>query len=181
VHNAPWLSSVSRCLGPTQRRGPVSSSIGGQPHQLIAQRRPITASSATLADFSRARDSQITFSVTHGWSAFWRGRPWFAERRIGETSLAVGSSRFWIGWVTRHGDKCARSTCRDWIGPGDRKSIQPMAKRLAKFLRAPRDSACVRRRELDHQSGHCGSARSQHAGIALMLRMDCILVIVAAR
>src|SRR6266540_4153707 len=24
--------------------------------------------SATLADFSRARDSQITFSVTHGWS-----------------------------------------------------------------------------------------------------------------
>src|SRR5262249_39966696 len=69
--------------------------------------------SATLADFSRARDSQITFSVTHGWSAFWRGRPWFAERRIGETSLAVGSSRFWIGWVTRHGDKCARSTCRD--------------------------------------------------------------------
>src|SRR6266404_4771493 len=63
--------------------------------------------------FSRARDSQITFSVTHGWSAFWRGRPWFAERRIGETSLAVGSSRFWIGWVTRHGDKCARSTCRD--------------------------------------------------------------------
>jgi site-specific recombinase XerD len=28
--------------------------------------------------------------VTHGWSAFWRGRPWFAERRIGETSLAVG-------------------------------------------------------------------------------------------
>src|SRR5262249_37423673 len=71
------------------------------------------STSATLADFSRARDSQITFSVTHGWSAFWRCRPWFAERRIGETSLAVGSSRFWIGWVTRHGDKCARSTCRD--------------------------------------------------------------------
>src|SRR5215475_2424919 len=44
LHNAPWLSSVSRCLGPTQRRDPVSSSIGGQPHQLIAQRRPITAS-----------------------------------------------------------------------------------------------------------------------------------------
>src|SRR6266581_143230 len=46
LHNAPWLSSVSRCLGPTQRRDPVSSSIGGQPHQLVAQRRPITASSA---------------------------------------------------------------------------------------------------------------------------------------
>src|SRR6201993_3759439 len=28
LHNAPWLSSVSRCLGPTQRRDPVSSSIG---------------------------------------------------------------------------------------------------------------------------------------------------------
>ena len=74
---------------------------------------PITASSTTLADFSRARDSQITFSVTHGWSAFWRGRPWLAGRRIGETSSGVGSSRFWIGWVTKHGDECARSTCRD--------------------------------------------------------------------
>src|SRR5262249_44741855 len=70
-------------------------------------------SNTTLADFSRARDSQITFSVTHGWSAFWRGRPWLAGRRIGETSSDVGSSRFWIGWVTKHGDKCARSTCRD--------------------------------------------------------------------
>src|SRR5262249_24661217 len=69
--------------------------------------------STTVADFERRGISQITFSVTHGGSAFWRGRPWFAERRIGETSLAVGSSRFWIGWVTRHGDKCARSTCRD--------------------------------------------------------------------
>ena len=26
--------------------------------------------------------------------------------------MNVGSSRFWIGWVTKHGDKCARSTCR---------------------------------------------------------------------
>src|SRR5262249_17957090 len=60
--------------------------------------------STTLADFSQARDSQITFSVTHGWSAFWRGRPWLAGRRIGETSSDVGSSRFWIGWVTKHGD-----------------------------------------------------------------------------
>src|SRR5215831_15875916 len=59
LHNAPWLSSVSRCLGPTQRRDPVSSSIGGQPHQLIAQRRPITASRRkTEAEFepdTRAR------------------------------------------------------------------------------------------------------------------------------
>src|SRR5262249_48790742 len=72
-----------------------------------------TRPSTTLADFSRARDSQITFSVTHGWSAFWRGGPWLAGGRIGETSSDVGSSRFWIGWVTKHGDKCARSTCRD--------------------------------------------------------------------
>src|SRR5262249_56526445 len=57
-----------------------------------------TEPSTTLADFSRARDSQITFSVTHGWSAFWRGRPWLAGRRIGETSSDVGSSRFWIRW-----------------------------------------------------------------------------------
>jgi hypothetical protein len=48
LHNAPWLSSVSRCLGPTQRHDPVSSSIGGQPHQLIAQRTPITASSQNV-------------------------------------------------------------------------------------------------------------------------------------
>src|SRR5262249_51745304 len=49
-----------------------------------------TRPNTTLADFSRARDSQITFSVTHGWSAFWRGRPWLAGRRIGETSSDVG-------------------------------------------------------------------------------------------
>src|SRR5262252_10511483 len=81
----------------------------------IDQRRRFmkTRPNPTLADFLRARDSRITFSVTHGWSAFWRGRPWLAGRRIGETSSDVGSSRFWIGWVTRHGDKCARSTCRD--------------------------------------------------------------------
>src|SRR5215510_10308680 len=52
LHNAPWLSSVSRCLGPTQRRDPVSSSIGGQPHQLIAQRRPITASTGITGSSS---------------------------------------------------------------------------------------------------------------------------------
>src|SRR5215510_4300874 len=44
---------------------------------------------------------------------FWRGRPWLAGHRIGKTSLAIGSSRFWIGWATRRGDKCVRSTCRD--------------------------------------------------------------------
>src|SRR5215471_11920399 len=56
LHNAPWLSSVSRCLGPTQCRDPVSSSIGGQPHQLIAQRRPITASRRSSV---RAKPKQV--------------------------------------------------------------------------------------------------------------------------
>src|SRR5262245_12656519 len=72
-----------------------------------------TSAMTTLADLSRARDSQVTFTVAHGWSAFWRGRPWLAGRRVGETRSDVGSSRFWIGWVAKHGDKCARSTCRD--------------------------------------------------------------------
>src|SRR5262249_31589474 len=62
LHNAPWLSSVSRCLGPTQRRDPVSSSIGGQPHQLIAQRRPITASSSP----SPIADAVVTFTPVGG-------------------------------------------------------------------------------------------------------------------
>src|ERR1700746_298886 len=83
----------------------------GAPH--VGERTEKELISTTLPDFSRARDSQITFSVTHGWSAFWRGRPWLAGRRIGETSSDVGSNRFGIGWVTKHGDKCARSTCRD--------------------------------------------------------------------
>src|SRR6266849_5511672 len=43
---------------------------------------------------------------------FWRGRPWLAGRRIGRKSLDAFSSRFWIGWVTRRGDKCVRSTYR---------------------------------------------------------------------
>src|SRR5208282_3494502 len=38
-HNVPWLSSVSRCLGPPQRRDPVSSSIGEQPLQLLTRSR----------------------------------------------------------------------------------------------------------------------------------------------
>src|SRR6516162_7436906 len=88
---------------------PLTRTIGSE----IISHIGATRASTTLADFSRARDSQISFSVTHGWSAFWRGRPWLAGHRIGETSSDVGSSRFWIGWVTKHGDKCARSTCRD--------------------------------------------------------------------
>src|SRR5947208_13492885 len=43
---------------------------------------------------------------------FWRGRPWLVGRRIGKKSLDAFSSRFWVGWVTRRGDKCVHSTCR---------------------------------------------------------------------
>src|SRR6266404_6752548 len=64
LHNAPWLSSVSRCLGPTQRRDPVSSSIGGQPHQLIAQRRPITASSLGTSAYINVRCICLRIRIT---------------------------------------------------------------------------------------------------------------------
>src|SRR5678815_2283524 len=69
--------------------------------------------------------------MIHGWSAFWRGRPWLAGRWIGRKSLDVGLSRFWIGWVIKRGDKCVPLYVSGLIGPGDRKSIQPMAERLA--------------------------------------------------
>ena len=111
------MSPVLALLGPREMSdlSPQSGPKRTLMIQIVVTNRDFmsTRPSTTLADFSRARDSQISFSVTHGWSAFWRGRPWLAGRRIGETSSDVGSSRFWIGWVTKHGDKCARSTCRD--------------------------------------------------------------------
>src|SRR5262249_40372432 len=62
---------------------------------------------------------------------FWRGRPWLAERRIGKTSLAAFSNSF----LDRLGHKARRQMCPLYvsglIGPGDRKSIQPMAEQLA--------------------------------------------------
>jgi hypothetical protein len=63
--------------------------------------------STTLADFERRGISQISFSVTHGWSAFGG-----ADHGWQETSLDVGPSRFWIGWGTRRGARCVRSTYR---------------------------------------------------------------------
>src|SRR6266508_4396425 len=44
---------------------------------------------------------------------FWRGRPWLAGHWTGRRSLDAFSSRLWIGWVTRRGDGCVRSTSRD--------------------------------------------------------------------
>jgi uncharacterized protein (TIGR00730 family) len=43
---------------------------------------------------------------------FWRGRPWLAGHRIGETSLDAGLSRFWSGWGIKRDGKCVRSTSR---------------------------------------------------------------------
>src|SRR5713226_10629384 len=43
---------------------------------------------------------------------FWRGRPWLAGHRIGETNLDAGCSRFWSGWGIKRGGRCVRSTCR---------------------------------------------------------------------
>jgi hypothetical protein len=72
------ISGLPRCLFLRRYWG----TSGHQTRPIRTSRFMSPRPSATLADFSRARDSQITFSVTHGWSAFWRGRPWLAERRI---------------------------------------------------------------------------------------------------
>ena len=71
-----------------------------------------TRPSTTLADLSGTGFPNHFFCDS--WVVgFWRGRPCLAGRRIGKKSLDTFSSRFWIGWVTRRGDKCVRSTCRD--------------------------------------------------------------------
>src|SRR5262249_6266488 len=80
-----WRQPMASCKahGPSGLSKPFGRALqcaDGELGRAFMSTRP----SATLADSSRARDSQITFSVTHGWSAFWRGQPWFAERRIGE-------------------------------------------------------------------------------------------------
>ena len=54
-----------------------------------------------------------------------------AHRRIGKTSFDDGLSRSWIVWITKRGGECVRLYVAGLIGPGDRKSVQPMAERLA--------------------------------------------------
>ena len=46
-------------------------------------------------------------------------------------SLDAGSNLFWIAWVTKHGGRCVHFNVAGLIGPGDRKSVQPMAERFA--------------------------------------------------
>src|SRR5215471_15239822 len=109
-----------------------------------------TRPNTTLADFLRARDSQITFSVTHGWSAFWSGRPWLVGHRIGETSSDVGSSRFWIGWVTKHGDNVPA------LRVGADRSWRPQERS------ADGEAACARRMR-SIASLHCGRGLGRNA------------------
>src|SRR5215208_2903253 len=58
------------------------------------------------------------------------GRPWGTRLRIGRMIWDAGSSRSWIAC-----HKARRQMCPLYvaglIGPGDRKSVQPIAERLA--------------------------------------------------
>src|SRR5437764_14862452 len=69
--------------------------------------------------------------MTHGWPAFggadhgWQNVG--LERRAWALAAAVSGS---VG-ATRRGGRCVRSYVSGLIGPGDRKSIQPVARRLA--------------------------------------------------
>src|SRR5262249_24496176 len=86
--------------------------------------------STTSADFERRGISQISFSVTHGWSAF--GGPTMVGRTLNwKDELGSWPKPF----LDRLGHKARRQMCPLYvsglIGPGDRKSIQPMARRLA--------------------------------------------------
>jgi hypothetical protein len=64
----------------------------------------------TLVDFGGAGFPNHFFCDS--WAVgFLERRPWLAGRRIGEASWDVGSSRFWIGWVTKHGDLVTTINC----------------------------------------------------------------------
>jgi hypothetical protein len=88
--------------------------------------------STTLADFCwvAVADSQISFSVIHRWSAF--GGPTMA---VGTLDWKNELGRWLRPFLERLGHKTRRQMCPLYvsglIGPGDRKSIQPMAERLA--------------------------------------------------
>jgi SRSO17 transposase len=58
------------------------------------------------------------------------GRPWLAEREVGKTSLDVAQAFSGSAGSQGAGQMCPLYVS-GLIGPGDRKSIQPMAKQLA--------------------------------------------------
>src|SRR5476651_1796947 len=75
-------------------------------------------------------DSRIRFSMIHGWSAF--GGPTMVGTKLKwEDELG----RWLKPFLDRLGHKARRRMCPLYIsgliGPGDRKSVQPMAARLA--------------------------------------------------
>jgi hypothetical protein len=69
------------------------------------------------------------------------------------------------------------------VGGDPRKQVDHLGRERRIFLRQfLRQCVALNLDPLvDGDALGCGSAPSQHAGVALMLRMDCILVIVAAR
>ena len=85
---------------------------------------------ALLWQIFSGRDSQISFSVTHGRSAF--GGP---TMRSTLSDWEVELARWLKPFLERLGHKARRRMCPLYvtglIGPGDRKSVQPMAERLA--------------------------------------------------
>src|SRR5262249_22798855 len=114
------LRGVDRHRG--RRNLPGGGVVLRRPQQLraLARRQP----HHRRRDHAQARALALLWQILSGtgfpnqffcdsWVVgFWRGRPWLAGRRIGKKSLDAFLSRFWIGWVTRRGDKCVRSTCR---------------------------------------------------------------------
>src|SRR5262245_8509178 len=97
----------------------------------------------TLADFLRARDSQITFSVTHGWSAFWRGRPF---SRTSDWRDELG--RWLKPFLDRLGHKARRQMCPLHVSGLDRSW-------RAQERSADGEAACARRMR-SIASLHCG-------------------------
>jgi hypothetical protein len=86
--------------------------------------------STALAHFERARDSQNSFSVTDGRLAFGG-----ADHGWQDIGLAGGALTLLKPFLAHLGHKARRRMCplcvSGLIGPGDRKSIQPNAQRLA--------------------------------------------------
>src|SRR6516225_7306450 len=92
---------------------------------MAATSRPINY----FGRFFRAQDSQISFSVTHGWSAFGG-----ADHGWQDVGLEGGSwtlSQAVFGPVRSQGAATNVSALRVGADRSDRKSIQPMAERLA--------------------------------------------------
>lgn len=66
------------------------------------------------------QDSHCANYMLHGESALTEAGTWILSNSV---------SRIWKVWLTRRGVKCGRAYIARLIGPGDRKSIQPMATR----------------------------------------------------